>query len=169
VSTDNAVRWNQDQLSYEQLKQPSHPYLFRILDLSPLVAQAALDGVRANRSRPEHPRNWSIQAEGGRLELHSRRVAPPPRPCYWPYREDRGRIRSARWGLPIPVELELLPWSDSRAELGLRVCGHLPVSESLYLQVGHAALDVLATELEAWALQELNELERSFRTTHRGR
>lgn len=167
MSTDNAVRWDQDQLSYEQpQKQPSYPYLFRILDLSPLVAQAALDGVHANRSRPEHPRSWSVQVKGGRLHLHGQRVVPPPRPCYWPYRQERGRIRSARWGLPIPVELELLPWSDRRAELGLRVCGHLPVSEGLYLQVGHEALDVLAAELEAWALQELDELEHWLRTTH---
>jgi hypothetical protein len=167
VSTDSAVRWNQEQFFQDRPpKYPSYPYLSRVLDLPPRVAQAAFDAVHAHRARRGHPQSWDIQVEGGRLELSDRPVAAPPRACYWPYRQERGRIRSARWGLPIPVELELLPWSDRRTELGLRVCGHLPVSESLYLHVGHEALDVLAGELEAWALEELHDLERSLRMGH---
>lgn len=42
--------------------------------------------------------------------------------------------------------------------------GHLPANESLYLHVGHEALDVLVHELDVWALEELYELEQSLRT-----
>lgn len=100
MSTDSAVRWNQDQISYEQPpKQPSYPYLFRILDLSPLVAQAALDGVHANRSRPEHPRTWSVQVKGGRLELQQ--VALEFRPA--PRRPHPGGETFCRWRTNVPL------------------------------------------------------------------
>jgi hypothetical protein len=155
----------QDQPYFDQLvTQPPYPYLFKVLELSPLVVQAAYDAVGSERGRPGQSDGWHIDVDGGRLELRHRPVAAPPRPCYWPYRQERGRIRSAGWGLAIPVALELLPHSDCCTELGLSFRGHLPAGEGLYLNVGRAALDLLAAELDAWALHEVHEMERTFRS-----
>jgi hypothetical protein len=149
---------------YEQLAgEPApFPYLPRLTGLPPLVAQAAFDAVRVTRSRRGQPANWDVEVRGGCLHLHGDgRVPPPPRPCFWSYREVPGRIRSTWWHVAVPVRLELVPWSETRTALGLSVRGpyHL-ASEAVYQQVGRAALDVLAAELDAWSLHELHELER---------
>jgi hypothetical protein len=165
VTINEAVRWVQEQPYLDQfLRQPLYPYLFRVLELSPLVAQAAYDAVALDRACRGQSDSWHLDVDGGRLELRHRAVAVPPRPCYWPYRRERGRIRSARWGIAIPVELELLPHSNYQTEIGLRIRGHLSTGEGRYLDVGHSALDLLATELDAWAFHELYELERALRS-----
>ena len=143
----------------------SLPYLTCVLDLPPLVAQAAFDAVRSARTYPSRPDVWEIGTAAGRLVLHGDgRVAPPPRPCYWSYRHVPGRIRSLGWQPAIPVGVELAPWSATRTALGLHVEG-LPLlytHERLYLDVGYAALKTLAADLEGWALHDLKTLERSF-------
>jgi hypothetical protein len=144
----------------------SLPYLTSVLDLPPLVAQAAFDAARSARASRTHPAAWDIATAAGRLELHGDgRIPPPPRPCYWSYRHVPGRIRSHGWQPAIPVGLELVPWSATRTALGLYVDG-VPLlysDDRLYLDVGHAALETLARSLESWALHELTTLERSFR------
>jgi hypothetical protein len=143
------------------------PYLTRVLDLPPLVAQAAFAAVRSTRTCQNHPAVWEIGTAAGRLELHGDgRVAPPPRPCYWSYRHVPGRIRSLGWQPAIPVGVELVPWSATRTALGLHLVAFplLYADERLYLEVGHAALETLAADLEAWALHDLTTLERSFRS-----
>src|SRR5581483_2238313 len=88
------------------------PYLTRVLDLPPLVAQAAFDAVRSARTQRAHPAAWEVGTPSGRLELRGDGwIPPPPRPCYWSYRHVPGRIRSSGWPPPIPVGLELVPWS----------------------------------------------------------
>ena len=139
------------------------PYQTRVLELPPLVAQAAFDEVR--RARHRTGPLWEVAVPGGRLELRgSGRVSPPPRPCYWSYREVRGWVLT-RWHSPIPVRLELVPWSATTSALGLSLAGPplLGLSESVYLEMGGGALAVLARELDAWALEELHELEAELR------
>ena len=141
------------------------PYLTRVLDLPPLVAQAAFDATRWARARPSQPSAWAIATGAGRLELHGDGlVTPPPRPCYWSYREVPGRIRSSGWQPPIPCRLELVPWSDVRTALGLHADGIplLYADEHLYAEVGQAALRTLAADLETWALHEFAALADSF-------
>lgn len=58
-----------------------------------------------------------------RLTLEWPPAAPPPRPTgceYWPVRQYIGRMRKKSSPIPMAVEMELMPWSDSEAELGLR-------------------------------------------------
>lgn len=98
---------------------------------------------------------------GGRLELlGAGPVAPPPRPCYWSYREARGLVLT-RWHAPVPVRLELVPWSATRSALGLGLLGPplWGVSDSVYVEVGGAALAALAAEMDTWATYELDQLE----------
>ena len=67
------------------------PYLTQVLDLPPLVAQAAFDAARSARACQNRPAVWDIATPAGRLELHGDgRIAAPPRPCYWSYRDVPG-------------------------------------------------------------------------------
>lgn len=143
------------------------PYLTQVLELPPLVAQAAFDAARSARTHQARPAVWGIGTAAGRLELRGGGlIPPPPRPCYWSYRHVPGRIRSTGWHPPIAVGLELVPWSDTRTALGLHVEGHplIYADEHLYLDVGQAALRTLAAALEGWAFHDLTALERSFRS-----
>jgi hypothetical protein len=144
---------------------PRLPYLTRILDLPPLVAQAAFDAARTARMPRPRSAGWEIGTADGRLELHGDgRVPPPPRPCYWSYRHVSGRIRSPGWQPAIAIGLELVPWSSTRTALGLHVDGAplIYADEHLYIAVGRAALHTLAGDLESWALHDLAAVERSF-------
>lgn len=138
------------------------PHLTRLLDLPPLTAQAAFDAVRgAHTAGPESAR-WAVDAGEARLELvGAGHVPPPPRPCYWSYREVPGKIRSLRWPITVPVRLLLLPWSATQTALAveLRRQPWLYAPENLYLHAGHEALRMLAPEIEAWALTESRELD----------
>jgi hypothetical protein len=142
------------------------PYLTRVMDLPPLVAQAAFDASRSARTQRAHPTAWHIGTAAGRLDLRGDGSIPaPPRPCYWSYRQVPGRIRSSGWQPAIPVALELVPWSATRTALGLHADGFplLYADGDLYLEVGRTALDTLAAELTSWALRDLTTLEQYFR------
>ena len=137
------------------------PHLARVTDLPPLMAQAAFDAVRVARTRPGSLR-WELKVHDVRLELYGAGyVLPPPRPCYWSYRDVPAKIRSNHWPLAIPVRLLLVPWSDTRTTLAieLRRHPHSYAPETLYLHSAQRALDILASELGAWAFQELHELD----------
>lgn len=145
---------------------PPFAYVSRELDLPPLVARAAFDAVRCHHAHPGYPQRWDIQVPAGRLEL-SRwgRVPPPPRDCYWSFREVIGTICSLWWPMFVPVRLELVPWSDTRTSLGL--CVRRPpllASETIYHQVASQTLDLLRSELHAWGLHQLHDLEAWLRT-----
>jgi len=161
MATIGAVRPVDDDRRW--LVEPGpFPHLARLIDLPPLTAQAAFDGIRAARSRGPQSSRWIVPAGDGRLELTGAGHVPsPPRPCYWSYREVTGKIRSQRWHLAIPVRLLLLPWSATRSAVAieLRRQPWLYTAEHLYLDAGHVALRVLAAELEDWALSETRELD----------
>jgi len=138
------------------------PHQARLVDLPPLTAQAAFDAVRSAHAGGPPSSRWSVAAGEGCLELVGAGEVPsPPKPCYWSYREVPGKIRSHRWHLAIPVRLLLLPWSATRCALGLEVRRQpwLYPAEGLYLNAGHAALDRLAGELEAWATTETRKVD----------
>lgn len=156
--TFDAVTSLYDRLTWER---DPFPHLSRVLELPPLVAQAAFDAVGFDRARPGPGHVWAVEVPAGRLELAgSGLVSPPPRACYWSYRDVPGLIRAAPWPLAIPIRLELLPWSTTRTALGLGV-RRLPLlsSDDAYIQVGVQALQLLSNELNAWGLHELHDLE----------
>ncbi|MGH9035424.1 MAG: hypothetical protein ACRD0O_06640 [Acidimicrobiia bacterium] len=136
------------------------PYLVRIVELPPLVVQAAFEASRRARSHPGGPGTWDIGAGAGRLELSGDGRSRAPVPArYWAYRAVGGAIRS-RWHAPIPVLVELVPWSRTRSALGLSLRRRpLIGGEGLYLAVGAEALEALGAEIEAWGLRDLHELE----------
>ena len=137
------------------------PHLARPVDLPPLTAQAAFDAVRNAHSEDSQSHRWTLPLRDGRLELSGPGYVPtPPRPCYWSFREVEGKIRSQRWHLAVPVRLLLLPWSGTRSAVAieLRRQPWLYPAEHFYLEAGHAALRMLASELEDWALAETRQL-----------
>ena len=147
--------WERDQF----------PYVSRVLDLPPLVAQAAFDAVRHQRTRSRRFPVWDVAVPVGRLELvGSGWVSPPPRACYWSYRDVPGMIRAASWPVPVAVRLELAPWSSTQTTLGLGV-RRLPMltGDGPYLDVAWQALDQLTRELTSWGLHDVCELERTLR------
>lgn len=136
-------------------------YLCRVTGLPPLVAQAAFDAVRLARADPGTPGRWHVVVPGGSIDLWSDgQVPPPPRPCFWSYREAPGTIRSPWWWVRVPVRLELVPWSSTRTTLGLSIRGRRHAGAAAYHRIGQQAVDVLAAELDGWALHELAQLDR---------
>jgi hypothetical protein len=137
------------------------PHQARLVDLPPLTAQAAFDAVRGGHSHGPQSCRWKLPVRDGRVELTGPGYMPsPPRPCYWSFREVSGKMRSQRWHLALPVRLLLLPWSESRTAVAieLRRQPWLYTAEHFYLEAGHEALRLLATELEDWALSEARQL-----------
>lgn len=60
--------------------------------------------------------------------------------------------RSAPWSLAVPMELELIPWSQTFATTWLALCPRRRVRLSRrYFRAGHAFLDRLVTELLTYA------------------
>ena len=142
-------------------RSESFPYLPRVTGLPPLVAQAAFDALRAARCAPGRPTHWVITVADGGLYLHGDgRVRPPPRPCYWSYREVPGTIRGVGWPVAVPVRLELVPWSATRTAVGLSVRGsHHLGGAGTYQRIGSAAVEAVAGWMEAWPLAELRRLD----------
>lgn len=126
-------------------------YVSRLLELPPLVAQAAFDDLV---SVTTDPLQYTADGERARLMLRAP-VEQLSGPGYRAFRCHRAVILAGwhRW----PVELELLPWSAARVELGLRplgvVSGRVPPSR--ITRSGHELLAVLAAALHAWADQPL--------------
>ena len=152
---------------YERLaSEPEFPHLSRVLDLPPLVAQAALDAVRCDHTRPAQTQRWDVSVSSGCLKLVGQGwVSPPPRVCYWPYREIPGTIHIAAQPVPLPVRLELVPWSRTHTALGLGV-RRIPVfaGNTGYLDAAFQALELLTNELTAWGLHEVDEMEQWLRS-----
>lgn len=134
-----------------------YPYVSCVLEVAPEVAGIGFDFTCRSLSL-ESPRraapSWIVEAASGQLMLghHVARAAPEAR---LPLRAVRGVLRPAGWGSwPAPVQLELVPWSRSRSELGLISVGRswfAPSERSLraYLRATHDVLDVLRRALEA--------------------
>ncbi len=159
VTADADRRWWTDERAGWSGQRFCH--LVRIVALPPLVAQAAFDASRRARHCPGRPGLWKVVAASGRLELTGDgrlRTALPRR--YWPYRAVGGMIRAHWWQPPVPVLVELLPWSKTRCALGLSLRRRpLFAGEGLYLDGRAGTLEALGAEIEAWGLQDLGEIE----------
>jgi hypothetical protein len=127
-------------------------YMSRQLGLPPLVAQAAYDAVTSGS--PEG--RWLLRTASARLGLRGP-VRHYAGSGWWPLRSQLGRLAVGRYRWP--VELELLPWSSRRIELGLRPCSHLVRSSppASVTQAGHDLLDQLAANMMLWAERPLRD------------
>jgi hypothetical protein len=131
-----------------------YPYISRVVDLPPDLAKAAFDAV-ASECAGESSRAWEVVVPGGLLELDGPGVVPLLAGGYAAYRKVGGVLRRGWSGLgaSVPVELELLPWSASKTELGLTPMGSWGprrLSVRRYLEVGGAALDGLRSAVRVW-------------------
>ena len=94
------------------------------------------------------PFRWAYEADGLHFSFERRsRCGPPDRPHYAPYRQLRGhRHRRGQW--PLPVDLELYPWSKERAELQLVLhTRRADVAQSQISRVAFTLLDHLTLRL----------------------
>lgn len=133
----------------------STPYQYSVLDLPADAAAAALDRCLED---------WALRRGDGRSGIQLGRaqlllddwptpVERRPRSASWPVRRIVGTLRSKRGWHRVKVEVELLPWSSDRAELGLRPL-RWPLrflARRQYLRYGGMALDHIAAEIREWA------------------
>ena len=132
---------------------PRTTYLSRRLGVPPLVAQAAYD---AEVPQGAHTVRASASPRA-RLEVRGR-AAVTDGSRYEPYRaHDALLVYGAR---ASRVRLELMPWSTSDTELGLRLLrsarAGTPPSKA-YIAAGSALLEDLAALLRQWADEPLRQ------------
>jgi hypothetical protein len=137
-------------------------YMSCRLDVPPQVASAAYD----ERAGSLTDQRWEVEANAARLDLRGP-VCRYSGSGWRPLRSQLGTLTVGRhrW----PVELELLPWSRDRTELGLRPYGRrLRVSppENGTL-AGLTVLDRLAETIQVWADQPLRDWAQGGRVQHR--
>lgn len=122
------------------------PYMWRIADVPPDAAAGAFDQILARHRSGE----WSSSIELGWGELRLGVPSADARAVPWSLRHVTGMLRSRRGSYRIRVELDLLPWSDSRTELGLRPVRRWPpvlLSPDPYYWHGANALERLVEEM----------------------
>jgi hypothetical protein len=96
----------------------SHPFVLPYVSITiGLPAPAA--GARLAQLTDD-PSRRALASPGGVLILSGMLPPTPPRSTWWPAGTAVGTLASGLLGVRIPVELEVLPWSEERAELGLR-------------------------------------------------
>jgi len=139
--------------------------VLRTLHMSRIVAMPVDEAVAAfDRCRGDllirgltRQKQSRLVLEDCSLELVGRGVpaVAPHRDIVWPARRMRGMLRSRRGWYRVRVELEILPWSDYEAEIGLRpLTRHAPIlwgTWAPYVRFGARALDALAREMQDWA------------------
>lgn len=125
-------------------------YMSHRLDVPPRVAMAAYDSLA-------HAGAWTLELNRVRLVVRST-LPLAPGPGYGPLRRAAGVLAAGYHRQP--VELELLPWSARRTELGLRpistFAARLP--SRTVLHAGDKMLRHLDELFTAWADQPLREL-----------
>jgi hypothetical protein len=127
-------------------------YLSLVIDLPPLVAQAAYDAQWCTCGSCG---SWCLTVASGRL------LARVPRPVSRgdaPLRADKSIIVAGIWRWP--AELELTPWSTERTQLGLRLIdlALLRRPPEHVLTAGYQALIGVSARLHGWSEQPLREL-----------
>jgi hypothetical protein len=142
---------------------PGFPYVFRVLPLPVEFAQVSFDvvcrrlagaSVAAQGPQGDRPGCWRVQGPSGWLDLAAPAVATAPAAGYGPWRSADGTLRAGRrFGLRVPVEVALLPWSRTRSELGLTVLSRTwsrpgPRRLWAYLIAAHHVLEVLAGAID---------------------
>jgi hypothetical protein len=132
-------------------------YMNRPVDVPPRVAVAAYDQLIDPEGAP-------LRAERARLVL-AHALPTGTGPTYGPLRSARGVLTTGHHR--HPVELELLPWSSRRTELGIRPLGtvfaRFPCEP--ILDAGHQILRLLDELLTDWAHRPLRELLADLQAT----
>ena len=127
-------------------------YLSRRLAVPPLVAQAAYD-VEV----PHGPHTVCVSTHP-RVRLEVRRLASASDGSrYEPYRaHDALLMYGAR---ASRVQLELMPWSTSDTEIGLRLLrgSRATTPSNAYFAAGSALLEDLAAHIRRWADEPLRQ------------
>lgn len=128
-------------------------YMFRVVPVPARIAEAALDRVLSDiAARSPVAGRRALPLREARLEIEGiERLE--PRSFSWPSRRVRAVLRRP-WLPGIPVEIELLAWSDDAAQIGIRPAWRRwPSGRSTgaYFRAGSEALDVVSREVSAWA------------------
>jgi hypothetical protein len=134
---------NEDQASY----------IPRTLDLPPDEATRAFDRVARTSGLTD-----------GRLTLERPGSPVPPNGAYyWPLRTMTGRLHLG-FGRSVPVEVALLPWSNTRTELSIRPTGRTAPRGQAYGRIAGDVLDRIGAAIEARANGRLvnDDLESEF-------
>jgi hypothetical protein len=147
-----------------------HPNVSQLVRVAPRPAGVGLDFARSCLSAPcrsgtDAELAWGVRTPAGTVRFGGRfeRVVPRPR-GYRPLRVATGTLYPVGRGLhPVPVTLELLPWSSRWSELTLttgplrwRDSGYR--AERAYLLAARAVLGSLAKAIETPPAQWLARL-----------
>jgi hypothetical protein len=119
-------------------------YIYRTIDLPPAEASRAFDRVAR-----------AVGLADGRLALErSGSPVPPEGVRYWPLRTMTGRLKIGV-GRSVPVELALLPWSETRSEVSIRPTTRSAPRGTSYGPVADAVVERIAAAVEARATGRL--------------
>jgi hypothetical protein len=116
------------------------------LDLPPLTAQAAIDAQGHRLARKDSPATWAIETGSSELRLFGSGVVARHGPACALRRAD-AHLRRGRRRRLIAVELEMMPWSDRRCEIGIRPRGRKVPMTGGFAQRRYFALAVEAARL----------------------
>lgn len=128
-------------------------YVARPLDLPPLTAQAAFDAQGDRLPRKDSLAGWAIETESSELRIFGSGVVARHGPACALRRVD-GQLHWGRKRRPIAIELEVVPWSDTRCQIGIRPRGRqVPMTDGLarrrYFALASNAAQGLACALES--------------------
>jgi hypothetical protein len=124
--------------------EPITWYVSRRVDLPLRVATAAFDQLVVSSSRP------------GPVRLARPLTVDPTTARPGIERRLRGRLSPSGLGGPVPIELELVPWSDRCVELGLRPARRPPRARAgRYFDAVAGALEELTDALYAGSAERI--------------
>jgi hypothetical protein len=131
----------------------------RPLELPPLTAQAAFDAQRHSPARQCGQTIWAIETGSSELRVFGSGVIARHGPAC-ALRRARGQLRGGRRRRPIPVEIEVMPWSDTRCEIAIRPRDRgVPMTDGSrqqrYFAVAVEAAEGLACALERHVEHEI--------------
>jgi hypothetical protein len=126
------------------MNETNASYIFQTVDLPPAEAARAFDRVARAAGLAD-----------GRLALERPgSPVPPDGVHYWPLRTMTGRLRIG-WGRSVPVELALLPWSDTRTEVSIRPTSRNAPRGHGYGEVAGDVVDRISAAIAARATGRL--------------
>lgn len=135
-------------------EQPPLPTLYVAcpLHLPPLTAQAAFDAQRDAAYIDATAETWVVETTGTELRLVGNGAVERRGPGR-PLRCAPGRLRRRAGRVSVAVEVEVVPWSDRRCQVGIRPLGRgVPMADG-WRQRRYFSLAVDAAEGLAHALQ----------------
>ena len=137
------------------------PYVGVRVLVPPLAAQAALDTYRGKSTKAfVGGVCWAVTCGPVTLALEGSGVIRRYRASD-ALRRWVGRIRSERWWISIPVELELSPWSSRCCEIGIRPRSSrfrslYGASRRHYLELANRLAEHLGAELDRLAFEAVS-------------